>query len=257
MKKQMQKVKQNKHYNKRRGFIIGLAVFSICIFQNLNFTNADTKTYLGNTNKRLEISISDQGINRISIEKDRILKIVGNDGDYTIDGDTNKGFVFINSKINKGNSFPLTLISEKGLIQDIKLKVEGDIDSRTVVIKPRFKLQSKKTQASFESQVTSAISDIVNNNVKYYKVRRINWKSINGELINREPINGDPIKLPLKKDLSVLNTTEYIAPNNQLKIIKIEYLEKRGFTKKHIGKLFPKSIAIAERGNNLIIVEKL
>ena len=222
---------------------------------------ADSKTYSADPLKRLEVIISDKGVNRITIEKDRILKIIGNEGDYTIDGDSNKGFVFLNSKVEKGENFPVTIISEKGLVQDIKFSVKGDIDSSTVIIKTveksgnNRKLIPKRASAMpLEQKVTTMISEIFKGQTSRYQVKEIK--------VHHSQESLDLSRFPIK----VKKITEYISKNHDLKVTKYEFLVKYHtegpLASSTIAAQIEEStgskvVAISERGNNLLVVSKL
>lgn len=201
---------------------------------------AETQKYTHNPEKRIEVIISDQGLNRIEVEKDRILKFVGNDGDYAIDADLTKGFIYLNARVAKNKTFPAIIISEKGMIQDIKFKVAGDIDSRTIIIKSKKDTRTKTiSYISFEDRVTSALSNVLNYQTDLYQTRALKTTSY--------------ASLPLKLE----KATEYLIPNESFKIIKIEYISKKSLNRVQLTDAFPDLIAALERSNNIIIAVKV
>lgn len=234
---------------KQKIFQISVYAFAFSLLSSIyqNGALADSKTYSADPLKRLEVIISDKGVNRITIEKDRILKIIGNEGDYMIDGDSNKGFVFLNSKVEKGESFPVTIISEKGLVQDVKFSVKGDIDSSTVTIKSvgkgskngSVKSQSRLLDSSLEQRVIVMVSDVFKGKTSQYRIRKIKWKK--NKLL---PIEGEQV-------------SEYISEKMGLKVTRFNFLVKHHIDTKMIMKAVANVVAVSERGNNLLIVSKL
>jgi len=200
---------------------------------------AFTKEYVANSRKRLEISISAEGINRIEIDKDRILKVVGQQEDYNIEGDSAKGFIFLSTQAGEGEILPITVITEKGLTQDINLNVKEKIQPTTVIIKhPEIQGKDKdkkhhKSSQNIEEMVLLALQDIASGNTRNFSFRTVSDEEL--------------------KDLSfeVERATSYTDKN--LAIFKYEYFEKP--EKDQLN--FPNSLAVTERGNAIYVVYRI
>jgi hypothetical protein len=86
-------------------------------------------------NEVIIAKVAKNGITRIAFERDRISKVIGNDNYYQIDGDNETGQIFLTPKlIGKVEKIHLTLMSEKGLVQDITLLLDKSIESQTILI---------------------------------------------------------------------------------------------------------------------------
>lgn len=203
-------------------------------------SGAATHEYKANTQKRLIIPLSSLGVNRVMVEKDRILKVVGNDDDYAIEGEMLKGYIFITPKVSSGEMLPITLLTEKGLIQDITFKVSDKQSPVSVLIKAvqGSNATSKASASSIDNdKVVQAISDIGSGNTRQYSLRIKNIKEYK--------------HLPFV----VSKVSEY--KNRIFKITKIEFTEKGLMKLSELERFFMNAIAIGERGNSIIVVEKL
>lgn len=70
----------------------------------------------------LEVRISQEGLTRIKVEEDRILHIFGLSGEYVLETDEEQGQIFIRPlSLEKGKSISLTLTTEAGHSQDLRL----------------------------------------------------------------------------------------------------------------------------------------
>jgi len=244
----------------------------------------DAKIYESNPSKRLNVEISDSGVNRIEIKKDRITKVVGNEGEYSIEGDNKTGVIFLSSKGIAGQIFPITIITEKGYTQDINLKVKKISSPKSIIItKPVTKERQETLQNSkdLKSQVIEAIKDVTSGEDRNYTKRIITLKEIKDYVrINSiEPLGvlhtkgSTPVNnarptiysgyLGLEhRGVKITRVTEYT--NREMKIYKYEYESKPSdVTLTQISKIFKdalatteEAISTSERGNTIIVVYK-
>jgi len=72
--------------------------------------------------KVIEVPISRQGLTRITVKDDRISNVFGNAGEYVLESDEDQGQIFIRpTGLESLNSISLTLTTEKGHTQDLRL----------------------------------------------------------------------------------------------------------------------------------------
>lgn len=227
--------------------------------------NADRKEYSIDLKKRIIIPIAEHGINRVFMDKDRILKIVGNEAEYILESDLARGQLFITSKLAHGDNFNVTLFSEKGVIQDITFKVENLEEPASILLKPQSLVNIKpKTSSSTSRQrdlarissakireeATNSIKDILTGNLKGYRARII----FGASLANKTPklSVAQPFELlPVK----IVKVTEY--RKRRLKILNIECAQDTKIQTQNLALYFPKLVAATYKGNNLIIVERI
>lgn len=70
----------------------------------------------------LEVRISQEGLTRIKVEEDRILRVFGRTGDYVLETDEDQGQVFIRpTTLETSKPISLTLTTEAGHTQDLRL----------------------------------------------------------------------------------------------------------------------------------------
>ena len=144
-----------------RGILIKLILISC-----FTCTNAWGVEYFQvKPNEVIIASVAKNGITRIAFDRDRITKVIGNDNLYQIDGDNETGQIFLTPKlIGKIEKIHLTIMSEKGLVQDITLLLDKNIDSQTIVLNEynSQKLDSKllHIEQSRRNKVTELIKAI-------------------------------------------------------------------------------------------------
>jgi type-F conjugative transfer system secretin TraK len=84
---------------------------------------------------KIKVKISFQDLNRMSFKDDRIKNIYGGDGSFVLEHDDSFGQVFLKPTLENGKKpIHLTVITEKGLIQDLML-IPQDIPSETIIIR--------------------------------------------------------------------------------------------------------------------------
>lgn len=84
-------------------------------------------------NKRLEIAISADSMNRIAITNDRIAQVFGDEGTFVSQADEHTGQLFIKPSPENGTKpLSITLITENGVTQDLTLKPTATRATTTV-----------------------------------------------------------------------------------------------------------------------------
>lgn len=71
--------------------------------------------------KVIEVPVSQDGLTRIKVQEDRILHVFGNVGEYVLETDENQGQVFIRPLEVNSRPISLTLTTEAGHTQDLRL----------------------------------------------------------------------------------------------------------------------------------------
>lgn len=116
-------------------FLWGLNSF----FQGLGMTILDV-----NPRQRIKADISNNSLNRICIENDRIISVFGDKDFFELEADESKGQIFIKpSVLAQDKILAITITSENGVIQDLLLTPKA-ITASTII------LQSKVTSDDFK-----------------------------------------------------------------------------------------------------------
>lgn len=143
---------------------------------------------------RLVVDISQDSINRISVDDDRIAQVFGLNEDLVIETDNNTGQIFLRTKQNK--PIDLSIITEKQVTLDLRL-LPKDIPAETIIIKTNKPIEPAKINAkttSYLDQITTLILAMANgNNITSYRVNTV----------NKEILLWDKIEL--------LQTSEYVS----------------------------------------------
>src|SRR5439155_24281717 len=77
--------------------------------------------------KVIEIPISSQGLTRITVKGDRISNVFGVAGEYVMEADEEQGQVFIRPLEPALNPISLTLTTEGGYTQDLRLVPKNQV----------------------------------------------------------------------------------------------------------------------------------
>lgn len=84
-------------------------------------------------NKRLEIAISADSMNRIAVTNDRIAQVFGDEGTFVSQADENTGQLFIKPSPENGTKpLSITFITENGVTQDLILKPTSKSATTTI-----------------------------------------------------------------------------------------------------------------------------
>lgn len=79
-------------------------------------------------------SISDKGVNRISVENDRIAHVIGNEEEYIIESDANLGQIFLSPALKSIQEISLRLLTESERTIDVKFIVKK-LEPQTIIFK--------------------------------------------------------------------------------------------------------------------------
>ena len=115
-------------------------LLSLIVWSNSAFA---TQVLTLTENKRLEANIAMNVMNRLSVTQDRIINVFGDEGTFVTETDDHTGQIFIKPTPENANTpLSITLITEKGLTQDLTLN-PVEAKAATIILKP-----SKSNQCS-------------------------------------------------------------------------------------------------------------
>lgn len=103
--------------------------------------------------KVIEVPISQAGLTRITVKGDRISNVFGVAGEYVMEPDEDQGQVFIRLLEPALNPISLTLTTEGGHTQDLRL-VPKDQAPEALILKAEQIPDSKKAQALLTTSIT-------------------------------------------------------------------------------------------------------
>ena len=133
--------KLKKKMNKVKRYLKTIVIIAIV---TMNMAIAEAKVYQANSDLRVNVEISNLGVNRIEVKKDRITKVVGNINEYSIEGDNKTGVIFISASAIEGEILPITIITEKGFTQDINLIVTKGNEPKSIILEKPKPKETKK-----------------------------------------------------------------------------------------------------------------
>ena len=156
---------------------------------------------------------------------------------------------------------PITIVTEKGFVQDISLKVERGREARSVVIKkPVLKGNNATEQkrsagiVDIKQEAIKGIREVSGGDRRNYSFRKIDIKSLSR---SREGLAYRGYKGLAERGIKVTKITEYT--NRYLKIYKYEYEEKPTklaldkITKIVTSYVFSGSLGVSERGDGIYV----
>lgn len=141
---------------KHRKFIFQSKVV-LCVVGLLGcgLVHCATQTLLVSEGKRLEATIAPDVMNRITVIKDRITNIFGDEGTFVTQTDDQTGQVFIKPTVENGQKpISLTIITENGITQDFSLN-PTDSTASTILLKNTNPVQANNAGASYECLFSS------------------------------------------------------------------------------------------------------
>lgn len=132
-------------------FLLGLVTF----FESLAMTILDL-----NPKQRIKADISNNSLNRLCIENDRIVSVFGDKDLFELEADESKGQIFIKpSVLAQDKVLAITISSENGVIQDLLLTPKA-ITASTII------LQTKVVSDDFK--VTNLSRDFNSNGLENF-----------------------------------------------------------------------------------------
>lgn len=130
-----------------------------------NFTKAFGDIYDVKENKKISVTISKSGINRISNPPYKIKQIVGDDSKYTIKSDDDGSNIYILPQNKLVDSFEITIKNNIGQIFDLELKpVLGK--SKIIILRNQDLALSKEKKQEDIAHMLSAMKELVTD--KFY-----------------------------------------------------------------------------------------
>ncbi len=97
-------------------------------------TGALAQEYVVPLKGQVVVTISDKGVNRISVENDRIAQVIGNEEEYIIESDANLGQIFLSPALKSIQEISLRLLTEREKTIDVKFLVKK-LEPQTITFK--------------------------------------------------------------------------------------------------------------------------
>lgn len=161
-------------------------------------------------------SISDKGVNRISVANDRIAQVIGNEEEYIIESDANLGQIFLSPALKSIQEISLRLLTESEKTIDVKFIVKK-LEPQTIVFKYNSEaaapVYNLNPSYSFKQMIPSLEQKNITNNQNQLVIDAI-------KLVNSNKLKA--IDLPI---LGCLNQ------NSRLKGIKLVKASQYSFAK--------------------------
>ena len=102
----------------------------------------------------ISLPISGEGLTRIAVQGDRISSVYGTQGEYTLEADEDLGQIFLRPTLaSNRSSISLTLTTEKGLSQDLRLILKNK-DPEAIILKKEEEPFLKKKSSMDSSSVS-------------------------------------------------------------------------------------------------------
>lgn len=204
--------------------------------------------------KRITVKISAEGVNRISAKGDRIAKVIGNDEEYSIEGDNSKGIIFVSIRLIAGEISPVTIITEKGVTQDINFKVEAGLAPQNIVLKSCVKKTSTHAKSNSDyitqERIAGWLKQLIKGETRDFSFR--NFKNFDLEKGCYEDACKFYRELFFKR-VVVTRTAEY--SNRYVKIYRYEFSEKPSDLEVDSA-IEGRRIAVIEFSNFIFVVTK-
>ena len=214
-----------------RYFLLFISFFSLSLFG---------KDFALNKEKRLELTLSTEGLNRLTLKGDRITKLVAQENTLQIEGDSHDGSLFLSPKMPKNSKVYATLFTEKGFVQPLSFHIQEDIAPVTLVLKQRQVRKSPqrmKKRNSLKTDDSSKILDLLKN-------------VIEGRLTYKEEKN-------FCKDKNLSFKTVQVFQKGKFTVTRIDSLRSDDRGNFDLKLCFPKLIAQTDDNGTLYVVSDL
>ncbi len=104
--------------------------------------------------RRLEVVVSSDLMNRLTVVNDRIANVFGDEGTFVTQADENTGQIFVKPTVENGvKPLSITIITENGVTQDLLLKPESP-EASTIILKGS--ISKQETHPSLQRLATGA-----------------------------------------------------------------------------------------------------
>ncbi len=87
---------------------------------------SEAKDYKVVDNQPVHATISTKGVNRIATENDRIAEVIGNQNEFIMESDADRGEVFLTPHLQEGKKTKITLITEQGKHIELLLTITAE-----------------------------------------------------------------------------------------------------------------------------------
>jgi len=138
-------------------------------------------------------------------------------------------------------SIPITIITEKGIIQDISCEV-NDIDPASILIVPKVLDKRIKSSTNQKTRAIKAIKEVISGDVQDYSFKRV----------REEYLPNLPVE--------IIGIREYSNREFKVRVIECEGGTSAPGTSTFgasLVKYYPRTLAIVESGTQIIMVEKV
>lgn len=130
---------------------------------------------------KLEISISTKELNRIAIAGDRILHVVGAEGALDVQSDDDTGQIFVRClRKDQNNPSVLTIITESGLTQDLKLIPES-CEFQSILLRPQAVSNDAEEKLLLKSTYTQKLTGLMQAMAAGHRMERYTLSALHKE----------------------------------------------------------------------------
>lgn len=113
--------------------------------------------YSLNEEHEIKIEVSNTELNRIIVEKDRISDVFAHEATLEILPDERLGQIFVRTSSSPQGGLRLTLTTEEGRVQDIRL-LSQDIQGQTVLLRENAEIRTKEKLQSEQDTLVEILS---------------------------------------------------------------------------------------------------
>ncbi|RZI47502.1 hypothetical protein EDM53_01595 [Rickettsiales endosymbiont of Peranema trichophorum] len=115
-------------------YLVALGIFLFIVICD-SIALASTQEYQLNETRRIHGYIGRSESNRIKVEGDRIVEVIGLDDDFALESDSKLGQIFIKPMVDSATKATFTVITERGKTQDFSLVIKPSIDGQVILLK--------------------------------------------------------------------------------------------------------------------------
>ncbi|MBY0462597.1 MAG: type-F conjugative transfer system secretin TraK [Alphaproteobacteria bacterium] len=223
-------------------------------------------------NKRLEIIISADSMNRIAITNDRIAQVFGDEGTFVSQADEHTGQLFIKPSSENGTKpLSITVITENGVTQDLILKPTATRATTTVfntsVLNSRVfntsVVKNTARQGVFKDTINSSIESLQTTLPFQEQLLLIMRQLVGGQLVEKEETENynrptpEGYKLEYSKSYQADLFSAQVFSIQNTTSTAIELLEKTFYCVGDFALSFEKRILLPGEKTQLFVVRSL
>lgn len=210
-----------------------------------------------NKERRLEIELSTEGMNRVSLNGDRITKLVFQENTLQIEAESHDGSLFIAPRMPRDSKVYATLFTEKGFVQELVFHIKKDCDPVTVLLSQRAVRPLKRRKASRTFSKTRKASKRDDSK----KILNLLKAVIEGRLLGRKAKNFCKDKGVSFEDVTVFQKNKFtvtaIKEKEQSRLAAQRSEGPRPLRSKALGACFGKVRATTAHNDTLYVVSDL